>query len=211
MDLGRRMPPLKRTLDLTVSCLGLLVLAIPLAFIALAIKLDSRGPVLFRQERVGKKGQQFKIFKFRSMVDGSEHTGLGSTTGPEDRRITRIGRVLRYFSLDEVPQLVNVLSGEMSLVGPRPTLQYQVEQYDAFQRRRLDVKPGVTSLASVNGRNSLSWRQRIDLDVWYVDHWCLWLDLKILCRTLWVAAITREGIYGNDGVNDDFITRFPGA
>lgn len=197
---------LKHTLDIWVSGLALLVLAVPVAVIAGAIKLDSKGPVLFRQERIGKDGKPFRIFKFRSMADGSEHTGLGTTTSPEDSRITRIGRVLRQFSLDEIPQLVNVLTGEMSLVGPRPTLSYQVEQYSANERRRLDMKPGVTSLPSVRGRNALSWRKRIDLDVWYVEHWSLWLDLKILCRTLWVALITREGIYGSNGVNDDFVT-----
>lgn len=144
------------------------------------------------------------MWKFRTMVAGARSIGLGVTVAADDDRITRVGRLLRNTSLDELPQLLNVLRGEMSLVGPRPTLSYQVEQYDETQRRRLDAKPGITSLAVVSGRNALPWAERIVLDVWYVDHWSLWLDLKILLRTLWCVVVTREGLYGEDGVNDTF-------
>lgn len=195
---------LKRILDVAVSLVGMFLMAVPLALICLLIKIESPGPVFFRQERIGKGGKPFNIWKFRTMVDGAVNMGLGYTTGPGDQRITRVGHVLRQLSLDEVPQLINVLLGDMCLVGPRPTLGYQVEQYDAEQRHRLDMRPGVTSWAAVNGRNALSWEERIVLDVWYVRHWSLWLDLKILAKTPWVALVTRKGIYGTNGINDDF-------
>lgn len=200
---------LKRVLDIVVSSVGLLVFGIPLVVIAAAIKLDSRGPVFFRQERVGKGWVSFKIFKFRSMADGSERTGLNFSTGPNENRITRVGRLIRRFSLDEVPQLINVLKGDMSLVGPRPAPHYQVEEYDEHQSRRLAMKPGMTSYASVNGRNALLWKHRLELDVWYVENWYFWLDLRILAKTLWVAFVTCEGLYGDERVNDDFLAIFP--
>jgi len=196
---------LKRALDVVVSLLGLMLLAVPFALIALAIKLDSKGPVFFRQERVGKDGKRFKTWKFRTMVEGAEEQGLGYTVSQDDPRITRVGRVLRSWGIDELPQLINVLRGEMSLVGPRPTLPYQVEHYDEFQRRRLEVRPGVTSLAVVSGRNALPWAERIKLDVWYIDNFSLGLDLRILLKTLWVVLIKREGLYGPGGVNDPFV------
>lgn len=198
---------LKRLLDVAVSAVGLAVLAIPFALIALAIKLNSRGPVFFKQERVGKDSKRFICWKFRTMVEGAVNQGLGVTVAQDDPRITRVGRFLRNWGLDELPQLINVLKGEMSLVGPRPTLPYQVELYDDFQRRRLVVKPGITGWALVNGRNRLPWEERIKLDVWYVEHWSLWLDLKILFKTFWIVLITREGLYGEGGVNDDFRQR----
>jgi undecaprenyl phosphate N,N'-diacetylbacillosamine 1-phosphate transferase len=200
---------LKRLIDLVGSFLGLVLLALPFVLIALAIKLDSRGPVFFRQERIGKEGKPFRIWKFRSMVDGAERTGLGHTTGPSDKRITRVGRLMRQFSVDELPQLINVLKGEMSLIGPRPTLAYQVEQYTPRQRRRLELRPGVTSYASIKGRNDLSWTERIELDIWYVEHCSWWLDLGILLKTLWVAVVTRKGVYASSGVNDEFVARPP--
>lgn len=194
----------KRVLDLVISAIGLVICAPLFAFVALAIKLDSPGPVFFRQERTGKDGQPFYPYKFRTMVVNAERIGLGLNVAKDDPRITRVGRVLRNWGIDELPQLINVLKGEMSLVGPRPTLRYQVEQYDAFQRRRLEVKPGITGWALVNGRNRLSWEERIKLDVWYVDNWSLWLDIKILFKTLWVVLVTHEGVYGEGGINDDF-------
>ncbi len=200
----KAMPILKRVMDLSAAVAGLCFLAMPLAIIAAAIKLDSRGPVFFRQERIGQNGKPFRIWKFRSMADRSEHTGMGYATGAGDSRITRTGRIMRPTSLDELPQLFNILTGEMSLVGPRPTLRYQVEQYTPYHRRRLEAKPGMTSLASIKGRNNLSWPERIELDVWYVDHWSLWLDLSILVRTPWVALVSREGAYAASGVNDDY-------
>jgi len=195
----------KRGIDLAASALALVLLALPFAGIALAIKLDDRGPVFFRQERVGRGGRVFRVWKFRTMIAGAINHGLGLNVAHNDSRITRVGRILRNLGLDELPQLLNVLVGEMSLVGPRPTLAYQVEHYDATQRRRLEVRPGITSLAVVSGRNALSWKERIELDVWYIDHGSLWLDLRILAKTLWVVLVKREGLYGEGGVNDPFV------
>jgi len=195
---------LKRLVDILLGLIGLILLAVPFFLIALAIKLDSKGPVFFRQERVGKDGRLLRVWKFRTMVEDAVCRGLGYNVVKDDSRITRIGKLLREWGFDELPQLINVLKGEMSLVGPRPTLAYQVEQYNDFQRRRLEVKPGITSLAVVSGRNALSWEKRIELDVWYVDNWSLWLDLWIMLKTLWVVLIKREGVYGPSGVNDDF-------
>ena len=195
---------LKRALDLVVSSVGLLILVVPGVLTALAIRLDSEGPVLFRYPRVGRDGRPFTPLKFRTMMQGAMETGLGTTLSEEDERVTRVGGFLRHWALDELPQLWNVLKGEMSLVGPRPTFAYQVERYDAAQRRRLEVRPGITGWAQVNGRNAISWPERIKLDVWYVDHGTLWLDFKILIKTLWLAYVVRAGIYGLAGVNEDF-------
>ena len=131
--------------------------------------------------------------------------GLGHTVSSDDDRITRIGNVLRKWGIDEFPQLINVLKGEMSLVGPRPTLRYQVEKYTAAQKRRLEVKPGLVGWALIHGRNSLSWDERIAYDVWYIDHWSLWLDMKIIAQAFYAVLIKQEGVYGKDGVNDSFI------
>jgi lipopolysaccharide/colanic/teichoic acid biosynthesis glycosyltransferase len=162
----------------------LLVLTSPLLLVAaLAIKLEDRGPVLYRQRRVGKDGSDFELLKLRTMIVGAEKVGAGNAVNEGDPRITRTGRLLRRLSLDELPQLWNVVRGEMALVGPRPTLRYQVERYTDRQRRRLDVQPGITGWAQVNGRASLPWDERIELDVWYVEHRSAWLDLKILART----------------------------
>ena len=196
---------LKRFMDIVLSCVGLVLLTVPFAIIALAIKLDSKGPIFFRQERVGKDGRSFRVWKFRTMIEGAVRKGLGYNVAKDDSRITRVGALLRNWGLDELPQLINVLIGEMSLVGPRPTLRYQVEHYNDFQRRRLKMKPGITSLAVVSGRNALSWNKRIELDVWYVEHWSFWLDIKILFKTLWTVLVTHEGLYGEDGVNDPFV------
>ena len=195
----------KRFVDIIVSSI-LLVIAFPfLAVAAAAIALTMGTPIIFRQERIGRSGRPFTLWKLRTMIVGAATQGLGHTVSQDDARITRVGRFLRSFGLDELPQLLNVLAGDMSLVGPRPTLAYQVAQYDAFQQRRLEMKPGITSLAVVSGRNALSWEERIELDVWYIDHWSLRLDLSILFRTLWKVLITREGLYGLDGVNDSFV------
>jgi len=200
----------KRGTDLAASVLALIVLGLPLAAIALAIKLDGREPVFFRQVRVGRGGKPFRVWKFRTMSVMQVNPEGPDLLHRDDRRITRVGRFLRGLGLDELPQLLNVLAGEMSLVGPRPTLAYQVDQYDDFERRRLEVKPGITSLAVVSGRNALSWKERIQLDVWYVDHGSLALDLKILALTLWKVLVTREGLYGQDGANDMFVDTEPG-
>jgi lipopolysaccharide/colanic/teichoic acid biosynthesis glycosyltransferase len=174
--------------------------------IAAAIVIESGRPALFVQTRVGRHGRLFSVYKFRTMVQGAVHKGLGTTVAVNDDRITRVGAFLRAWSLDELPQLLNVLKGEVSLVGPRPTLEYQVAQYTPFQRRRLEMKPGITGWAQVNGRNALPWVKRIELDVWYVDHFSLLLDARILFRTIGVF-LRREGLYGSEGVNDDFVPK----
>jgi lipopolysaccharide/colanic/teichoic acid biosynthesis glycosyltransferase len=163
---------------------GTLLLASPvIALAALAVKLEDGGPVLYRQTRVGRNGADFELLKLRTMVVGAETMGAGLSVNRGDERITRVGRLLRKLSLDELPQLWNVLLGDMSLVGPRPTLAYQVERYTPRQRRRLEVKPGLTGWAQIHGRARLPWEERIELDVWYVEHRSPWLDLKILART----------------------------
>jgi lipopolysaccharide/colanic/teichoic acid biosynthesis glycosyltransferase len=172
-----------RALDLAGASLGLVLASPFLAAAAIAIKLDGGGPVLYRQQRVGKDGREFELVKLRTMVVGAERQGAGWAVDHGDPRITRVGSVLRRVSLDEVPQLWNVVRGEMSVIGPRPTLAYQVEQYTPHQRRRLDVRPGITGWAQVQGRASLPWEERIELDVWYVEHRSPSLDLKILART----------------------------
>lgn len=194
---------LKHGCDRAAATLLLLLLSPFLIGLSLLILVSSGWPALFIQERVGKDGQLFRLYKFRTMVRDAVRLGLGTTVGKSDDRITWVGRWLRNWSLDELPQVLNVLKGDMSLVGPRPTLEYQVAQYTPFQRRRLEMKPGITGWAQVNGRNALPWPQRIELDVWYVDHFSLWLDLRILWRTVGVF-LRREGLYGAGGVNDDF-------
>jgi lipopolysaccharide/colanic/teichoic acid biosynthesis glycosyltransferase len=189
-----------RVRDVVGAAVGLVVASPALALAALGIKLEDRGPVLYRQRRVGLHGGEFELLKLRTMVVGAEQQGAGYAVNRGDPRITRVGRVLRRLSLDELPQLWNVVRGEMSLVGPRPTLRYQVEQYTPRQRRRLDVKPGLSGWAQVNGRASLPWDERIELDVWYVENRSPWLDLKILLRTpraLWSG--TYKGQSGGWG------------
>jgi lipopolysaccharide/colanic/teichoic acid biosynthesis glycosyltransferase len=174
---------LNRALDAVGASLGLALASPFLAASALAIKLEDRGPVLYRQRRVGLRGEEFELLKLRTMVVGAETKGAGLAVNRGDPRITKAGRLLRRLSLDELPQLWNVVRGEMSLIGPRPTLQYQVERYTDRQRRRLDVKPGITGWAQIHGRAKLPWEDRIELDVWYVEHRSPWVDLKILLRT----------------------------
>jgi len=193
----------KRLLDLILSALAIAILSPGLILIALAIRLESRGGVLFVQERVGRGGRRFNALKFRSMIPGAERTGLGLNVAEGDARITRVGAFLRQWSLDELPQLFNVLAGQMSLVGPRPALVAHAEKYDQRKKRRLEVKPGITGWAQVNGRNALTWKKRIDLDLWYVDHRSFLLDLSILARTVGVV-LSREGLYEpNAGLDDE--------
>lgn len=187
---------LKRLIDVLAGLVGLVILAFPFAIISLAIKLDSKGPVFFRQERVGLNGRVFKAWKFRTMKIEAPEKGFGYTVTQNNPYITRVGQYVREWGLDELPQLINVLCGQMSLVGPRPTLSWQVERYNDFQHQRLSVKPGITSWALIHGRNRLPWKERIELDIWYIDNWSLWLDIKILAKTLWVVLIKREGVYG---------------
>ena len=174
---------MNRTLDVVGASLGLALAAPVLGAAALAIKLEDGGPVLYRQRRVGYRGEDFDLLKLRTMVVGAEKLGAGWAVNRGDPRITRVGRALRRLSLDELPQLWNVLRGDMSLIGPRPTLRYQVDQYTPRQRRRLDVKPGLTGWAQVHGRTKLPWDERIELDLWYVEHRSPRLDLEILLRT----------------------------
>ena len=186
---------LKRAIDVAIS-LMLLVLSAPgLAIACLAIRAETRGSPVYRQRRVGKDGVQFDLLKLRTMVSGAERMGAGLAVDEGDPRITRVGAIVRRLSLDELPNLVNVIRGEMSVVGPRPTLAAQVEAYTPRQRRRLDVKPGLTGWAQVNGRAGIPWDERIELDVWYVDHRSLGLDLRILGRTARLL-VTGHGLYG---------------
>jgi lipopolysaccharide/colanic/teichoic acid biosynthesis glycosyltransferase len=186
-----------RPLDAALAAL-LLLLASPLLLAAaLALRLESRGQVIYRQLRVGRHGEPFELWKLRTMVPGAEAMGAGIYVLEGDPRITRVGRLLRRLSLDELPNLVNVLKGDMALVGPRPTIQEQVDRYTERQRRRLEVKPGITGWAQVNGRASLPWPERIELDVWYVEHRSLRLDLRILLKTARMLA-TGHGLYSED-------------
>ncbi len=176
----------------------LLLLTSPLlAASAIAIRLESRGPAFYRQRRVGRHGEPFELVKLRTMVPGAEAMGAGIYVLQGDPRITRSGRLLRRFSLDELPNLLNVLWGDMAIVGPRPTIQEQVDRYTERQRRRLEVKPGITGWAQVNGRASLPWPERIELDVWYVEHRSFSLDLKILVKTARML-LTGHGLYSED-------------
>jgi lipopolysaccharide/colanic/teichoic acid biosynthesis glycosyltransferase len=176
----------------------LLLLTSPLlAASAIAIRLESRGPAFYRQRRVGRHGEPFELVKLRTMVPGAEAMGAGIYVLQGDPRITRIGRLLRRFSLDELPNLLNVLWGDMAIVGPRPTIQEQVDRYTDRQRRRLEVKPGITGWAQVNGRASLPWPERIELDVWYVEHRSFALDVRILLKTARML-LTGHGLYSED-------------
>jgi len=172
-----------RAADVTVAGAALLLASPVLGLAALAVKVADGGPVLYRQTRVGKDGADFELLKLRTMVVGAETQGAGFAVDRGDPRITPVGRVLRRLSLDELPQLWNVVRGDMSLIGPRPTLRYQVERYTPHQRRRLEVKPGITGWAQVHGRAALPWAERIELDVWYAEHRSPWVDLKILAKT----------------------------
>jgi len=194
----------KSLLDIIYGWILFIILLPVFIIIGILIKLDSKGPVFFKQVRIGKGEKPFVIYKFRSMVDKAEEIGMGRNLSKDDLRITKLGDFLRNWSLDELPQIINIAIGDMSFIGPRPTLDYQVKAYNDVQRKRLLMKPGVTGWAQVNGRNSLTWKKRIEFDVWYVENYSLWLDFKILLKTFKVALL-REGLYGEDGINDDFV------
>jgi lipopolysaccharide/colanic/teichoic acid biosynthesis glycosyltransferase len=179
---------LKRVIDVVLSFVAIVFLAVPMLLIALLIKLDSKGPVLFKQERLGLGGKVYKIYKFRSMCVGAEQMGSGVYSGDGDPRVTRMGKIMRATSIDELPQLVNILKGEMSFVGPRPPLTYHpwnIEDYTEEQLRMFEVRPGITGWAQVNGRKTVEWNNRIRLNVWYVDNCSLLLDIKILFLTFY--------------------------
>jgi lipopolysaccharide/colanic/teichoic acid biosynthesis glycosyltransferase len=184
-----------RIADIVIACLALVVASPLLLAAAIAIKLDSRGPVIYRSRRVGRDGVEFDLLKLRTMRPGSDPVGVGTPVYADDPRVTRVGAVLRRFSLDELPNLFNVLRGEVAIVGPRPTLKAQVDAYTPHQRRRLEVRPGLTGWAQVNGRAGIPWAERIELDVWYVDHRSLAVDLRILAKTVRLLA-TGHGLYG---------------
>ncbi len=188
---------MNRALDVIVACAGLLVTSPILLAAAVAIRLDSPGPVLYRHLRVGRDGVPFELWKLRTMVVGAEHQGAGLYIVDRDPRITRVGWLLRRFSLDELPNLLNVLQGDLAIVGPRPTVAVQVDRYTPHQRRRLEARPGITGWAQVHGRTALTWPERIELDVWYVDHRSLTLDLRILARTVRLLA-SGQGLYSSE-------------
>jgi lipopolysaccharide/colanic/teichoic acid biosynthesis glycosyltransferase len=192
----------KHAADRVGAVAALAVLSPLIGVIAWRIRSEDGGPVFFRQARAGADGKPFEVWKFRSMVVGADRVGLGLNVAAGDDRITRTGKLLRDWSLDELPQLINVALGEMSLVGPRPGLPDQAARYTAAQRRRLEMRPGLTGWAQVNGRNRITWEERIRLDVWYVEHWSLKLDLQILARTLGVV-LRQDGLFGEGGVNAD--------
>ena len=192
---------LKRALDCIIAALALLVAAIPMALIAIAVRIDSPGPVVFRQKRIGKDGKVFDMLKFRSMCLNAEHTGSGVYSEKGDKRVTRVGRFLRAASLDELPQLINILRGDMSLIGPRPPLTYHpwpIEDYTAEQRRMFEVRPGITGWAQINGRKAVEWHRRIELNVWYVDHVSFLLDVKIFFLTVFKVLRNENNV--NQGV-----------
>jgi lipopolysaccharide/colanic/teichoic acid biosynthesis glycosyltransferase len=184
------MPRSKRFFDLIIASLGLIILSPVLLLLAMLVRTFLGAPILFRQQRPGYKGRPFDLYKFRSMADARDAEGR---LLPDSARMTRFGRFLRTLSLDELPELFNILRGEMSLVGPRPLLMEYLPLYSADQRRRHDVLPGITGWAQVHGRNALDWPARFALDAWYVDHWSFWLDIRILLLTLW-KVVRREGI-----------------
>lgn len=178
---------LKRAFDVILSGIAILILAIPMFFIAIAIKICDPGPAIFKQQRIGKDGKVFNILKFRSMKIGAENTGSGVYSGKGDPRVTKIGRILRATSLDELPQMFNVFKGDMSFIGPRPPLTYHpwtLDKYTEEQKKMFNVRPGITGWAQINGRKDVEWNKRIQLNVWYVEHLSLWLDIKIFFKTI---------------------------
>lgn len=194
----------KRFLDVTASFLGLVLLSPLMLAVSILIKIDSRGPVIFRQKRIGRNGKVFEIYKFRSMCVGAEKTGSDVYSGKGDARVTRIGKILRATSIDELPQLLNILKGEMSFVGPRPPLTYhpwKYEEYTDFQKRMFEVRPGITGWAQVNGRKDVEWHKRIELNVWYVDHMSLLLDIKIMFMTAFKVLTNADNENSGATVN----------
>ncbi len=184
---------LKRFFDIILAVIGILLAGIPMLIVALCVKLDSPGPVLFKQNRIGKGGKVFKIYKFRSMCVGAEKGGVYSDN--KDSRVTRVGKILRATSLDELPQFFNVLFGHMSFIGPRPPLTYHpwpLEEYTDFQRRMFEVRPGITGWTQTHGRKDVEWHRRIELNVWYVDNLSLWLDIKILFLTVFKVLTNAD-------------------
>lgn len=187
----------KRVIDIVLSVIGITVCFIPMIITAIAIKIDSPGPVLFRQKRIGYKGKAFEIYKFRSMCQGAEHTGTGVYSGADDMRVTKVGKIIRATSIDELPQLFNIIKGDMSFIGPRPPLTYHpwpIEEYTEEQLHMFDARPGITGWAQVNGRKGVEWHKRIQLNCWYVDNMSLWLDIKILFTTFFKVLKNEDNV-----------------
>ena len=209
----------KRFFDIVLSLIGIILTGIPMLIIAIAVKIDSKGPALFKQERIGKNGKVFKILKFRSMCVGAEGTGSGVYSGKGDKRVTKVGKFIRATSLDELPQFFNVLVGDMSFIGPRPPLTYHpwtIDKYTEEQFKMFNVRPGITGWAQVNGRKEVEWNKRIELNVWYVENVSLWLDIKILFMTVFkvftnannenVGATVKTPTEVNEAVSEAAVT-----
>ena len=191
---------IKRAMDILVSLVGFVIGAIPMALVILAIRLETPGPAIFKQKRIGRNGEVFDFYKFRSMCVGAEHTGSGVYSDKNDTRVTRVGKFIRATSIDELPQLVNILKGDMSLIGPRPPLTYHpwpLEAYTKEQLRMFEVRPGITGWAQINGRKCVEWNHRIELNVWYVDHVSFLLDMKIFFLTIY--KVLRNADNENQG------------
>ncbi len=196
----------KRLLDILISVIALILLSPVLLIAALAVKLSSKGPVVFRQKRLGRNGKEFDFYKFRSMVVGAEKTGSGVYSGKGDPRVTRVGRILRATSIDELPQLINILRGDMALIGPRPPLTYHpwpIGEYDAFQRHMFDVRPGITGWAQTHGRKDVEWHRRIELNVWYVEHVSFALDLRIFFLTFFKVFTNADNANKEETLKKD--------
>ena len=186
---------IKRLIDIVIALMVLVILSPVLLITAVAIKIESPGPVIFKQKRLGVGGKEFFIYKFRSMVQNAEHTGSGVYSGKNDTRVTKVGKILRATSIDELPQAVNMLKGEMSLIGPRPPLTYHpwpIEQYTPQQKRMFEVRPGITGWAQVHGRKDVEWNRRIEMNVWYVDHVSFLLDVKIFFMTIFKVLANAD-------------------
>ncbi|MBQ6677892.1 MAG: sugar transferase [Clostridia bacterium] len=196
----------KRALDILIAFLSLVILSPVLLITAIAVKIDSKGPALFKQTRLGRGGKEFKILKFRSMVVNAEHTGSGVYSGKDDARVTKVGKFIRKTSIDELPQVINILAGQMSLIGPRPPLTYHpwpIEEYTDEQKRMFEVRPGITGWAQVNGRKDVEWNRRIEMNVWYVDHVSFILDLKIFFMTIFKVATNADNENVSETVKKD--------
>lgn len=188
---------IKRFIDILFSIILLILGCIPLLIVSIVIKLESKGPALFKQKRLGLNGKEFEIYKFRSMVLGAEKTGSGVYSMKGDPRVTKVGKVIRATSIDELPQLINILKGDMSFIGPRPTLTYhpwKLDEYTEEQRKRFNLRPGVTGLAQVNGRKELSWNERIEYDIFYIENLSFILDIKILLRTIQKVILMKDNV-----------------
>lgn len=197
---------IKRIMDIILSVIALIILSPILLVVSIAIKIDSKGPVIFKQERIGKNGKVFKIYKFRSMVVGAEKKGTGVYSDKNDARVTKVGKFIRATSIDELPQLVNILKGEMSFIGPRPVLTYhpwKYEEYTEEQLKRFIVRPGVTGLAQINGRKQVEWNKRIEYDVEYVENISFILDLKIFFKTIYKVLLMKDNVNTSETVKEE--------